>query len=233
MIPLRDNINAPIKPWVNWMFILINGYCFYLELHLHNSVALEKFITHWSVVPSRLWANPAHQWTTLLTATFLHGGWMHIIGNMLFLNIFGKGVEDRMGHVRYFFFYLFIGCAANAAQAYMSPASKLPLLGASGAIAGVLGAYFFYYPYARILTLIPFWIFSRIVEVPAFIFLGVWFLIQALQSVGTLGMKTMQDTGGVAWLAHASGFIAGLLLGPALSLSKKTSKRTQRSTWNK
>ena len=232
MIPLRDNITSSTRPVINWLLILINCYCFYIELHFHNPAALDKFLTHWSVVPSRLWADPVHQWRTLLTATFLHGGWMHIIGNMLFLHIFGDSVEDRMGHVRYLLFYLFIGCSANGIQAYMSHASKLPMLGASGAIAGVLGAYFFYYPYARILTLIPIWIFSRIVEVPAFLFLGFWFVIQAFQSVGTLGMKTMQDTGGVAWVAHATGFIAGLVLAPALSQSKKMTKRTQRFTWN-
>jgi len=198
---------------------------FYVELHLKSSADLEAFLIHWSVVPSRLWADIIPQAKTLITATFLHGGWMHIIGNMLFLHIFGDNVEDRMGHFRYLFFYLFVGCFANGIQAYMAPMSKLPMLGASGAIAGVLGAYFFYYPYSRILTLIPFWIFSRIVEVPAFIFLGIWFLIQAMQSFGTLGMKTMQDVGGVAWLAHAAGFVGGLLLGPIFA-KRKSTKRT-------
>ena len=204
---------------INWLIILLNCYFFYIELHLQNSASLEKFIYHWAVVPSRLWSDPLHQWTTLISATFLHGGWAHIIGNMLFLYVFGQSVEDRMGHFRYLCFYIFIGMVANGAQAYIAHASKLPLLGASGAIAGVLGSYFFYYPYARILTLIPFWIFSRIVEIPAFLFLGVWFLMQTLAGAKSLslGVKTMQDMGGVAWWAHASGFVGGLLMGPALA----------------
>lgn len=151
---------------------------------------------------------------------------MHLIGNMLFLYVFGPSVEDRMGHIVYLFFYLCIGIFANGIQAYLSAGSKLPLLGASGAIAGVLGSYFYYYPYARILTLLPFGIFSRIVEIPAFIFLGFWFLMQAIQGawVLSLGVKTMQNAGGVAWWAHASGFVGGLLMGPALSKKKKTQR---------
>jgi len=222
MIPLRDNISAKKKPLINVLLIIINCYFFYLELQIHNSAALNKFIYHWSVIPVRLWSDITHQWTTLLTAAFLHGGWIHLIGNMLFLYVFGHSVEDRMGHVRYLFFYLFIGMFANSTQAYISPGSKLPLLGASGAIAGVLGSYFFYYPYARILTLIPFGIFSRMVEIPAFIFLGFWFLMQTIQGTWalSLGVKTMQNMGGVAWWAHASGFVGGLILGPALSMKK-------------
>src|ERR1700730_6299385 len=150
MIPIRDNIAAKTKPIINWLLILANCYFFYIELQHHDPAALEKFITRWSVVPSRLWGNPANQWPTLLTATFLHGGWTHLIGNMLFLHVFGSSVEDRMGHFRYLIFYVLIGVFANGFQAYISPASKLPVLGASGAIAGVLGSYFIYYPYARI-----------------------------------------------------------------------------------
>jgi membrane associated rhomboid family serine protease len=224
MIPLRDNIATKTKPVINWLIILANCYVFYLELRVKNSTGLEKFIEHWAVVPSEFWAHPMEHWTTLVSAAFLHGGWMHIIGNMLFLNIFGDNVEDRMGHFRYILFYIFIGIFANVTQAYLSPHSSLPLIGASGAIAGVLGAYFFYYPYAKVMTLIPFGIFSRMVEVPAFIFLGLWFLIQAIQGTASLGIKTMQDVGGVAWWAHASGFIGGLLLGPALALRKGRSK---------
>ena len=207
---------------INGLLILINCYVFYIELHFQNPAALDKFITYWSVVPSRLWADLGAQWSTLLTAAFLHGGWTHLIGNMLFLYVFGHSVEDRMGHFRYLIFYLLIGMFANATQAYIAPGSKLPLLGASGAIAGVLGSYFFYYPYARILTLIPFGIFSRMVEIPAFLFLGFWFLMQAIQGTWalSLGVKTMQNMGGVAWWAHASGFVGGLVMGPVLSGKK-------------
>jgi len=222
MIPLRDNINSKTKPIINWLIILANCYVFYIELRLQNSGHLEKFIEHWAVIPTHLWAHSSTEWTTLLTATFLHGGWTHIIGNMLFLHVFGHSVEDRMGHLRYFIFYLAIGMFANGTQAYISAHSSLPLIGASGAIAGVLGAYFFYYPYAKILTIVPVFFFYRFIELPAFLFLGIWFLIQTLQGASALsiGVKTMQDVGGVAWWAHASGFIGGLLLGPALALKR-------------
>src|SRR5262249_7630405 len=143
MIPLRDNIKTSTKPIINWIFILINCYAFYLEIRIRDQAALESFIAQWAVVPSRLWQDLAGQWWTMITATFLHGGWMHIIGNMLFLHIFGDNVEDRMGHFRYLLFYLCVGIFANGVQAYLSAASKLPLIGASGAVAGVLGAYFF------------------------------------------------------------------------------------------
>ena len=220
MIPLRNNITSKTKPFINWLLVLANGYLFYIELRFGNPEALNKFIAHWSVIPSRLWADITQQWITLFTATFLHGGWTHLIGNMLFLYVFGRSVEDRMGHMRYFIFYLSMGLLANATEAYIAFGSSLPMLGASGAVAGVLGSYFFYYPYSRILTLIPFGIFSRIVEIPAFLFLGFWFLMQTIQGTLALGVKTMQNTGGVAWWAHASGFIGGLLLGPALSKKK-------------
>jgi membrane associated rhomboid family serine protease len=217
VIPLRDNIVSKTKPVVTWALILINAYCFYLELKQPTPEALEHWMYPLAVVPVRLWADIVGQSLTLITATFLHGGWLHIIGNMLFLYIFGDNVEDRMGHVRFLLFYLAVGMLANGTQAYISAGSKLPLVGASGAIAGVLGAYFYYYPYARVSTLFPFGIFSRIVEVPAFLFLLFWFVMQAMNGVVSLGVRTMQNVGGVAWWAHASGFVAGLLAGPALS----------------
>jgi membrane associated rhomboid family serine protease len=219
MIPLRDNITRKTRPVINWVLILANCYVFYVEMHFSNPALFEKWAMHWAVVPSRFWNSPLTQMYSLLTAAFMHGGWGHIIGNMLFLYVFGPSVEDRMGHLRYFLFYLAIGMFANAAQAYTAPMSHLPLIGASGAIAGVLGSYFFYYPYARILTLIPFWIFSRILEIPAFLFLGLWFVMQAFAGAKTLsiGIRSAQDVGGVAWWAHSAGFVGGLLLGPALA----------------
>ncbi len=209
---------------MTWILILLNCYFFWIELKMPTPDALQEFMVRWAMVPSRFWSDPMGDSANLVTAIFLHGGWMHIIGNMLFLHIFGDNVEDRLGHVRYLFFYLLLGILANLAQAYLSATSKLPLLGASGAIAGVLGAYFFFHPYARVVTLIPFGIFSRIVEIPAFIFLGLWFLIQAIQGTASLGVRTMQDVGGVAWWAHASGFVGGLLLGPAFSYSKRKTR---------
>src|SRR6476646_4531817 len=166
MIPLRDNITSSTKPIFNWIFILINCYLFYIELHLKNSSSLSQFIFHWSVVPARLWAHPTEQAYTLVTATFLHGGWMHLIGNMLYLHIFGDNVEDRLGHVRFLALYLLGGLIAGMAQVAFNPHSGLPMVGASGAIAGVTGAYFLFFPHARIVTLVPIFIFIQIVELP-------------------------------------------------------------------
>jgi membrane associated rhomboid family serine protease len=142
------------------------------------------------------------------TSMFLHGGWLHLIGNMLFLFIFGDNVESVMGHFRYLVFYLLCGAAAALTHLLSAPSSALPTVGASGAIAGVLGAYFLLFPRARVVTLIPIFIFIHIVEIPAFIFLGFWFLLQFLS--GSMVLFSYQETGGVAWWAHIGGFAAGV-----------------------
>ncbi len=216
MIPLRDNIPSKGTPYVTWAIIVANCYVFYLQITAGGQVGFERFINHWAVIPFQLFANPGKHWHTLITAAFLHGGWMHIIGNMLFLYIFGDNVEDRMGHFKYLIFYILVGMLANGSQALISQTSKIPLIGASGAIAGVLGAYFFYYPHSKVLTLIPFGFFMRLVELPAFLFLGIWFLLQTFSSVGSYShdLATKQASGGVAFLAHAAGFVGGLILSP-------------------
>ncbi len=216
MIPLRDNIPSGVKPFVTWAFIVANCYVFYLQITAGGAPGFEHFVNEWAVIPQRLFSNPGKYWHSLLTATFLHGGWMHIIGNMVFLYIFGDNVEDRMGHAKFFVFYLLVGMFANFSQAFISQSSKIPLIGASGAIAGVLGSYFYYYPHSRILTLIPLGLFSKVVEIPAFIFLGIWFLLQTVNSTVAFSvqMATKQASGGVAFLAHAAGFVAGLVCSP-------------------
>jgi membrane associated rhomboid family serine protease len=146
-------------------------------------------------------------------AMFLHGGWSHVIGNLLYLWIFGDNVEDRMGHLGYLFFYLLVGVSATLAQAFMNPLSPVPMLGASGAIAGVLGAYFVLFPKSRILALVPIWVFIRVVEIPAIFFLGFWFVFQAIQGWGSIVNQPLQGPGGgIAWGAHAGGFLAGMAL---------------------
>jgi len=142
----------------------------------------------------------------------MHGSWGHVIGNMWFLYIFGDNVEDRVGHFRYFFYYLLMGVGAALAQLYANPASHLPMVGASGAIAGILGSYFILFPKARIETIFVFIIFIQVIEIPAFFYLGYWFLIQALNGVGSLAVGIKRgDMGGVAWWAHAGGFLSGFL----------------------
>ena len=163
----------------------------------------------YGVVPAVL------SWPTIFTSMFLHAGWLHILGNMLYLWIFGDNVEDRLGHVRFLVFYLFCGAIAAIAQIVVNPGSTLPTIGASGAIAGVMGAYFVLYPHSRIVALLPLFIFWQIIEVPAIVFLGFWFLMQFFSGVGSIALTSGTPTGGVAFWAHVAGFVVGALAGLA------------------
>lgn len=214
MIPIRDNISTRTFPFCNVLLILINIGVFVLELRQPSPQALERFFGAWSLTPAPLLHHPWDHWYRVVTSMFLHGGWTHILGNMMFLWIFGDNVEDRVGHVRYLFFYIFVGCAAALAQVFLFPASTIPMVGASGAIAGVLGAYFVLHPGAKVTALVPIFIFLKVVDLPAVFFLGFWFLIQALQGYGSLlqAASGAPAQGGVAWWAHAGGFVAGIVL---------------------
>jgi membrane associated rhomboid family serine protease len=152
---------------------------------------------------------------SILVSMFLHGGWAHLLGNMLYLWIFGDNVEDRLGHLKYLVFYLACGWAATLAHAWANPQSAMPAIGASGAIAGVLGAYLVIFPRARVLTLIPLGFFLRLTELPAVIVLGLWFVLQLFSGVASLGARTA-EAGGVAWWAHIGGFAVGLAVGFAV-----------------
>src|SRR3954470_16977305 len=201
MFPLRDVIPSRTFPGVTIAFIVLNALAFLYELGLSDR-ELSRFVFTWGVVPARF------DLLSVFTSMFLHGGWMHVIGNMWFLWIFGDNVEDRMGHGRFAVFYLLAGAIAGVAHVWSDPASVVPTIGASGAVAGVMGAYFVLYPHSRILTLIP-WIFLQIVELPATVLLGFWFVMQ-LFSAGTIAMTTNSQGGGVAFAAHVVGFIVGM-----------------------
>src|SRR3954452_5627116 len=201
MIPLRDVIPSRTTPYITITIIALNALAWLFELSLPHE-ALTRFLTVYGVVPA--YFAPA----TLVTSMFLHGSWWHIIGNMWYLWIFGDNVEDRVGHGRFILFYLLCGIAAALGQVAVDPASTMPTIGASGAIAGVMGAYFVLYPHSRVLTLIP-WIFLQIVELPATVLLGFWFVMQ-LFSAGTIAMTTNSQGGGVAFAAHVVGFVAGM-----------------------
>ena len=223
MIPLKDNVNRRTFPFINLLFIGLNIAAFVNELRLPGEASLQALIMAGSLIPSQLLSSPLTEWPTVFFSMFLHGSWGHIIGNMLYLWIFGDNVEDRMGHVRYFFFYLLVGTAAAMAQVYVHPRSSLPMLGASGAVSGVMGAYFVLYPRARVLAVVPIWVFLRVVEIPALFFLGFWFIFQAFQGLGSLSHRAFYgQIGGVAWWAHAGGFVAGLLL---VGFFKKSQRR--------
>jgi membrane associated rhomboid family serine protease len=212
MFPLRDSVPTRRFPFVNYALIAINVAVFFKELQFQSVGLLEQFISQYGLVPVRFFENPLVGLPSIFSSMFLHGGWGHLLGNMWFLHVFGDNVEDNLGHVRYFFYYLLMGFGAAAAQLAANPASGLPMVGASGAIAGILGGYFILHPRARVLTLVPIFIFIRILEIPAFFFLGIWFLMQTVNGVGALTAQTMRgDVGGVAWWAHAGGFAAGFI----------------------
>ncbi|WP_295555432.1 rhomboid family intramembrane serine protease [uncultured Hyphomicrobium sp.] len=205
MFPIGDDNSARrATPVVTFALIAINVVVFFLELQNGNA-----FIEKWAFVPGRFSENPSGDAVTLLSAMFMHGGWMHLGGNMLYLWIFGDNVEDRFGPVRYLLFYLVAGFAASFAQYAVNPASNIPNVGASGAIAGVLGAYLLMFPKARVDVLLG----RQVVAMPAFIVLGLWVVLQLVSGVGSIADTAQTEQGGVAYMAHVGGFVAGLVLG--------------------
>jgi membrane associated rhomboid family serine protease len=208
MIPLSDVIPSRTVPVVTVGLIVVNVLVFLYEQTLPLPL-LQQFVASYALIPA--WFSvPA-----LFTSQFLHGGWMHIISNMLYLWIFGDNVEDRLGHGRFLVFYLGAGAVAAILQTLFDPFSSIPMVGASGAIAAVMGAYFVLYPHSRVLTAVFLIIFFDIVEIPAVFFLGIWFLLQLLSGVGSLAVGNAAG-GGVAFWAHIGGFVAGVLIGMVL-----------------
>jgi membrane associated rhomboid family serine protease len=199
IIPLSDASRRPARfPFVTALIIVVNVLAFLLEL-----ASGEAFVTRWAVTPADILAG--HRWITILTAMFMHGSWSHILGNMVFLWAFGPEVEDLMTRRRYLTFYLLGGVAATLAQLVAGPTSTVPNLGASGAIAAVMGAFVVTYPRDRIRSLLVIFVFVRVAYVPAVLLIGVWFLVQ----LTNLGVVAPQSTGGVAYAAHVGGFIFG------------------------
>jgi len=233
MVPLRDDNPVRITPYVTYGLIAVNILVFIYETTL-SEPALNAFLRTWAVVPREISLNlegaiiptsPVPEWITLISSQFLHGGFLHIAGNMLFLWIFGNNVEERLGHIKYLIFYISCGILAALSQWIFAQDSTIPSLGASGAIAGVMGAYILRYPQAEIITLIPLGFFTNIVRVPAYFFLGFWFVQQAFNGLASLNTPIdMGMQGGVAYWAHAGGFIFGAILGPLLGLFSKSSE---------
>lgn len=255
MLPLRDNIPSRTTPVVNYLVIAICSVVFLLQVNqqpgepslveqygmipariaqtgsaentiflvpVETATGVQLVETEGEVVFAPA-AVPA--WATLLTCIFLHGGWMHFFGNMWFLWIFGDNVEDRYGHFGYLTFYLLCGVAASAAHYAVGPTSTIPTIGASGAIAGVMGAYLFLYPRARVLTLVPLVVILQVLSVPAPLFLGIWFLMQFYQGAV---VSASGSAGGVAWWAHVGGFVVGLLLTWILGRKRKLKPKVER-----
>ena len=212
VIPVRDTITSSTLPVVTYALIVANVGAYLYQESLGSS--FEQFVRVHGLVPRRFVAEWWDDVTPLFSSMFLHGGWLHLLGNVLYLHIFADNVEDRLGHVRFLFFYLAAGAAAGVAQVLVEPSASVPIVGASGAIAGVTGAYFLFYPRARVVTLIPIFLFIQVVEIPAFFFLLLWFVFQLMLGIGSIGMAV---GGGIAFWAHIGGFMAGMVLGPVLS----------------
>ncbi len=208
MIPLRDTIRSRTFPIVTYFLIGLNVFVFLVEnsLPVHK---LDSLVVMYGIVPARVIHSPFTGFYTLFTSMFLHGGWTHLIGNMWALYLFGDNVEDVMGHFRFIVFYILAGVVAGLVHVLFNPLSTVPTIGASGAIAGVMGAYFILFPRSTIITLVPLFFLPLFVEIPAVIFIGFWFLSQFFN--GTLSLVTPGVLGGVAWWAHVGGFAFGLL----------------------
>ena len=216
MVPLNDDNPSSTTPVIVYGLIALNVVIFLYEQSL-GARALQLFFNEWAIIPADL----TSEWFTLITSQFLHGGWLHIGGNMLYLWVFGNNIEDQLGHVKFLIFYLACGALAGLAQWFFDPTSTIPTLGASGAIAGIMGAYIIRFPRAKILTLVPLFIFITTFRIPAIFFLGWWFVQQALYSVASLGATADMGSGGIAYWAHAGGFVFGVVLGPLLGLFSK------------
>ncbi len=203
MLPVGDDDNARrLTPVVTYVLIALNVLFFLVELNSGDA-----FIERWAFVPSRFLADPAGDFATLFTSMFMHAGWLHLGGNMLYLWIFGDNVEDRLGHALFFIFYILCGLAATFAQTIVAPGSDVPNLGASGAIAGVLGAYIVMFPHGRVNVLLG----RAIVPMSALIVIGFWIVLQVFSQIGAFAASS-QTGGGVAYMAHIGGFIGGVIL---------------------
>ena len=229
VIPLRDHNPTKRKPIVTWALIAINILVFVLQyVFEHDGLSL---IDRFGVIPDvlmhgdwstgRVYSGAQGSWVTPITSMFLHGGVMHLAGNMWFLHVFGDNVEDDLGRMRYLLFYLATGVAAVGMQVAINPSSDVPMVGASGAISGVLAGYLILHPHARVVTLVPIFIFIHFAELPAFLFIFVWFGFQMISAYFALG-NLEQGLGGVAWFAHVGGFVGGIIAVKLLAKSSPT-----------
>jgi membrane associated rhomboid family serine protease len=220
MLPIKDTIRSRSFPAINYLLIAANTVVFFLELSLPAG-KLGQFLYIFGLVPANLSLLNPFSWVSLISHQFLHGGWLHFLSNVWVLFIFGDNVEDRMGSARYLIFYLLGGITAGVLQTVMAPQSQVPAIGASGAIAAVMGAYFLFYPRARVITLIPIFIIPWFIELPAVVFLGFWFVTQFFSGVLSLASAGSAAAGGIAWWAHVGGFVFGLVFGKVFTIGRR------------
>jgi membrane associated rhomboid family serine protease len=216
MFPVSDVIPSRTTPYVTVGLITLNALAFLYELQLTDA-GLQAVVLGLGVVPA------AFSWPAVITSLFLHAGWVHFLGNMLYLWIFGDNVEDRLGHGKFVLFYLGCGAIAAVGQVAVHPGSFVPMIGASGAIAGVMGAYFVLYPRSRVLTAVFIVFFMDLIEIPAIFFLGIWFLMQLFSGVGSLGLDAAD--GGTAFWAHVGGFVSGTTVALFVRLGESSRRR--------
>lgn len=222
MFPLYDENPTRITPFITYGLIGMNILVFFHEVSLPGT-QLEQFLQLYAVVPRELTNNLGGEWTTLFTSQFLHGGWWHLISNMVFLWIFGNNIEDRLGHFKYIIFYLSCGALAALCQWVIGINSGIPSLGASGAISGVLGAYIIRFPDARVMSLVFLGFFITTIRVPALLLIGIFFIQNVISGLANLqaAANMSVETGGVAYWAHIGGFVFGVILGPVLGLFRR------------
>ncbi|MBD2440859.1 rhomboid family intramembrane serine protease [Nostoc sp. FACHB-110] len=222
MFPLYDENPTRITPYFTYGLIGMNVLVFLHEVSLSNA-RLNLFFSQYAVVPQELTTNFSTEWVTLFTSQFLHGGWWHLISNMLFLWVFGNNIEDRLGHFKYLVFYLICGASAAMCQWFIGMYSEIPSLGASGAISGILGAYIIRFPHARITTLVFLGFFVTTISVPALVVIGIFFVQNIISGLASLqaAANMSVETGGVAYWAHIGGFVFGIMLAPLFGLFKQ------------
>jgi membrane associated rhomboid family serine protease len=233
VFPIGDeNAGNSIKPYVNWVLIGINFAILIYEVILPPQ-QLDAFIFQFGAIPAQI--SHFHDLYTILSSMFLHGGWAHLLGNMLFLYIFGDNIEDAMGHAAYLLFYLLCGIIAAVAQVLLDPSSTIPLIGASGAISGVMGAYIVLFPQGKVRTVVLFGYIGQVILVPAWVMIGLWFVLQLFSGFAALGAAS--DVGGVAFWAHIGGFIAGALLVWLFrdkdAVARQNAARAQQGAWQR
>ena len=221
MFPIRDTVRARSFPFTNWAIIIVNGVIFFLQSNL-SAQNLDWIVERFALIPAYVdFSNPV-TWIPFFTHIWLHGSLFHLISNLWMLFIFGDNVEDRLGSGRYLVFYVLGGITAGLLQYYFNPASQIPALGASGAIAAAMGAYFLFFPRSKVVTLVPVFFFGWFVNIPSIIFLGIWFATQVLSGVVALGIPAAEQMGGVAWWAHIGGFLFGLIMAKPFCIGRCT-----------
>ncbi len=219
MIPIRDTIRSRSFPFVNWLIIIFNVLVFMYQSNL-SSKELEAFVQVFALIPEKISPSNPFTWHPFITHFWMHASLFHLISNLWVLFIFGDNVEDRLGSIRYFVFYFLGGISAGLLQYFFSPNINIPAVGASGAIAAIMGAYFLFFPHSKVVTFVPIFVFGWFTNISSYIYIGIWFLLQVFSGLASLGLSSSAQTGGVAWWAHIGGFLFGVIMAKPFCIGK-------------